>query len=899
MATVKPSSQLKRLAWFQAYDILTDALLQFRKNYPDNTERELFQLFYNDSEFRRTNLWIRKLNKFKKRYLDPIQIFASINNDKFNDESRTSLIKKYFGLLQTAEDFDTIDFTGCPTPPIVDLVSSRKLEHVDQIWKFFEKLQALKKNAIQKGTFRSAVSWYGVDLASFTTFLFWTNSSSFLPLDRNVTSLLEIYGKTSSPVKNENDYLALLELENSSLYRNITLMAIDTDHVNRLITSERDEIERYFGIKLTDSNRNLAESRNDFKIISIRPLRGCSAKYRKILTPGQYYYFYEDYTIWDDRIEYLPAKYTSIYNIKDIKVNVSAIAGKNGSGKSSLIELLTVSLNNIVIKYLNKKYTNNFVYEPGVLLELYFKSNGIYKVVINGNNIDFYKYDAHSDLLYLNPKKVRDFHLEDFFYSICVNHSQFALNENHLGSWIRSLFHKNDAYQTPVVLEPFREAGNIDVNVQEELLASRLLSNLLEREQEGDENSFRQLTPQLRAEKLKFFINTRKTAYLYKIKDKKLMGFDRLKDKEKCLEIVFNKFNIKGVSTSTANRNSVLSHAKLYILKKLVSISRNYLHYKEFFDERNIRLNNVDRFIDKLEQNRSHITYKLWQAVNFIKFRSIKINTDYTLEGLSSNIEEIIAMNEKQNFLTIELIPPSFLSYELTLTKRVPFHSLSSGEKQKIYGIQSILYHLRNINSVSENDNLICYPRVNIILDEIELYFHPELQRTFISDLLNSIKKIDLQRISGINISVVTHSPFILSDIPDFNILFLKSKDDLEPDDTLKTFGANIHELLINGFFMRNTIGDYALKKINEIISFHKMVSVIEDEKVDNLKTEYDKIKSEFRFIVENLGEEYIKKILENHLEKIEEKVNDNSFLNTKIHFFEKEIAKLKNKLND
>ena len=48
-----------------------------------------------------------------------------------------------------------------------------------------------------------------------------------------------------------------------------------------------------------------------------------------------------------------------------------------------------------------------------------------------------------------------------------------------MGDWIHSLFHKNDAYQTPIVIEPYRKKGDININRQEVLIKQRLVSNLL------------------------------------------------------------------------------------------------------------------------------------------------------------------------------------------------------------------------------------------------------------------------------------------------------------------------------------------------------------------------------------------------------------------------------------
>jgi hypothetical protein len=135
-----------------------------------------------------------------------------------------------------------------------------------------------------------------------------------------------------------------------------------------------------------------------------------------------------------------------------------------------------------------------------------------------------------------------------------------------------------------------------------------------------------------------------------------------------------------------------------------------------------------------------------------------------------------------------------------------------------------------NINSVEElkessEESYIHYKFINIVLDEIELYYHPDWQRKFVSELLEYIGKIspaNLKYIKALNISLLTHSPFILSDIPNSNILFLT--DIGEPriiTDEVKTFGANIHDLLKHSFFLKEgAIGAFAVNKINDTINF-------------------------------------------------------------------------------
>ena len=70
-----------------------------------------------------------------------------------------------------------------------------------------------------------------------------------------------------------------------------------------------------------------------------------------------------------------------------------------------------------------------------------------------------------------------------------------------------------------------------------------------------------------------------------------------------------------------------------------------------------------------------------------------------------------------------------------------------------------------------------CY---NLVIDEVELCFHPEYQRTFLRDLLRLLDRLEFN--SGeqyVNILLTTHSPFLLSDIPEGHILYMADEDDM------------------------------------------------------------------------------------------------------------------------
>ena len=174
-----------------------------------------------------------------------------------------------------------------------------------------------------------------------------------------------------------------------------------------------------------------------------------------------------------------------------------------------------------------------------------------------------------------------------------------------------------------------------------------------------------------------------------------------------------------------------------------------------------------------------------------------------------------------------DLVPPPIFDTKIMVkdnltNEEFPLAQLSSGERQLAYAVSTIIYHLRNLNSVPlknswEFPKRLKYRYANIILDEIELYFHPGYQRLFVDHLIRCLEKADLKEIMGINIMMVTHSPFILSDIPKSNVLFLKDgRPDFEMQEN--TFAANIHSMLRNGFFMEDgTMGEFAKNKVNDM----------------------------------------------------------------------------------
>lgn len=565
----------------------------------------------------------------------------------------------------------------------------------------------------------------------------------------------------------------------------------------------------------------------DFKIIALKPIAGCDKDRLKILTAGEFYFFYNNYSIDEnDRItkkEIVPEDF--FFNDKELHVNISAIVGKNGSGKSTVIELLFMALNNLACQ---QPLSQKLIYVNNIYVDIYFHSDSYYKIEAR-DKVKVYKYNRNTR----SAEPMHDFELKDFFYTIIVNYSHYAYNDTDLSfnkNWLFRLFHKNDGYQTPVVLNPYRRQGNININTENDLVKSRLIANLLKGDEDGYD--FKQLTPQLKA-----------TDLILKLKSdfrNKVLWEEEIKGQEKRKEITFldlkinHKKALQALNLYFKFRYRTLKSedfelATDYVIYKMVSIALKYDDYDGFFlkGQFNFDEERLKEFAKELYDDTSHITFKLRQTLNFLNYRHLELSSqELNLVKFTQKLQKLKPPAGFRKIDTIVLVPPPIFEVEIILKSSanakdsIDFNLLSSGEKQMIYSVSSLLYHLSNLDSVRNTKKRKAYRYVNIILEEIELYFHPEMQRNYIRDILISIKRIKLQNIKAVNICFVTHSPFILSDIPACNIMFLNELGKTELDRVpAQTFGGNIHELLGDVFFLREgLIGAFAKEKIQTII---------------------------------------------------------------------------------
>lgn len=166
-----------------------------------------------------------------------------------------------------------------------------------------------------------------------------------------------------------------------------------------------------------------------------------------------------------------------------------------------------------------------------------------------------------------------------------------------------------------------------------------------------------------------------------------------------------------------------------------------------------------------------------------------------------------------------------------------------------------------NIISVPEHIDRVKYYNVLAILDEVELCFHPEFQRVYINKLLGTIKRLSFNKVLGFHIILTTHSPFILSDIPESNILYLE--DGIRRNESHKfinPFSANINDILCQSFFLKTEgfIGEHAKHIIMSLSNYLEDNGIKNGNNNDDIKWD----KSSSKYVIDIIGEPLIKDIL-------------------------------------
>lgn len=283
---------------------------------------------------------------------------------------------------------------------------------------------------------------------------------------------------------------------------------------------------------------------------------------------------------------------------------------------------------------------------------------------------------------------------------------------------------------------------------------------------------------------------------------------------------------------SYEKRNALFSMIKqFYSSESSTSESSTWKSTYSFL--RNIKESN-DEYNNWLNNNKNQIRNKkslfYVDAEPYIKFM------DYLSEILNSEGAHILdryticiptsKMKKIQDFVNsyrkcVHIV--DFLSFSWGLSSGETLLLNQFGKLMHLFEKDDIGYYLpEDVNSKSIANNAV------IMLDEAEVSFHPEWQRVYFNAFLNFIERNICKHGTHVQLIIATHSPIILSDIPKQNTVFLKNdKSDARTIcvGNKETFAANIFSLYQNAFFMgESEIGAFAENKLCKLVKdIHKL----------------------------------------------------------------------------
>lgn len=266
--------------------------------------------------------------------------------------------------------------------------------------------------------------------------------------------------------------------------------------------------------------------------------------------------------------------------------------------------------------------------------------------------------------------------------------------------------------------------------------------------------------------------------------------------KEELINKTFNWLTV--IDTSCENT--------YYYVKKLEELKKIYNEfikiteevYEESFNMYNISIIergiNLLKFIDDFDILRIENT-------NYTFTASIKLNDEN--KDIIKEILYMISSTIDEHRL--------YFSYNFNGTQ------LSSGEESLLSMFSRINFATEEIMKINDSDEFEEKSKKKIksliiLLDEPDIYLHPEWQRTLLNYIFKYIKK----KFCDINIQLIvtSNSPILAGDIPRKDIVFLGNEEVGKEE----TFSKNLLSLFKETFFMKSVLGEFSTEKIKNII---------------------------------------------------------------------------------
>ncbi|AYJ44656.1 ATP-binding protein [Enterococcus casseliflavus] len=564
---------------------------------------------------------------------------------------------------------------------------------------------------------------------------------------------------------------------------------------------------------------------------------------------------------------------------------IYAIVGKNASGKTSLLQ--------DVINILEGDYDDDYI----VIFEKYLGENIDFHIISNKSNIQ------------IDGKKLVNIDTSIFY----EDHSSILLtnmvDDNELYEFTKNIFNLSKTYLID-------EAQDLYVFFNDEM--KRNIDFVIKYKNDINISRYMDLPEELR------FSLEIGDLFKYMVRESFIQNLIRLAYKKytstfmhQIINITSENLNKEFIEMVSHNNHMDYEEIANYfflnnekfdkIIEKIIEVLPDIISLKKK-EWISINSRNSKRNIDKSNKiQRSYETFSKDikqdaknNLVNNIFFNRLSYNNDYQV-----NLNQVTYFTDmlKEWSILLERYSDFEDKSEIFENKNLFFSGNSNvnavnelvnfKEELKYNWEDEITYSWRNLSS-GENAFLSIFSRLhevkhdlkkNILLfiDEGDMSFHPEWQQQWVYILTNILEKTFKDY--RFQIIVSTHSPFILSDLPNKNILLLGKSDNSDTHDLNLSFGSNIQELLAHNFFISSGMtGEFAKNKINNVVNNLLRNDTCADDLTESKK------------VINMIGEPLVrKKVHDLYIEKM----NNINNLEVRMNDLQKQIEELKGKLGE
>lgn len=333
-----------------------------------------------------------------------------------------------------------------------------------------------------------------------------------------------------------------------------------------------------------------------------------------------------------------------------------------------------------------------------------------------------------------------------------------------------------------------------------------------------------------------------------------LQNTDKYHEFDLAVVIAIIEYWIKGTQPCKSEGSQIIFDALSWLIEDKFSI---YVSENENGEYQILKSYILDFLKHLKEANLEHLSENLTidEIVNSIEF--IKQYANYGDDDIfrkdgCSCVDIPINDDFEANIDKIALLQKVFEDGDLVMAKKETrlrvfeldlfnskvgstYSTISDGERQFIHFASDMIFYLSDFEYCqTDTEKALIY-----LMDEPDNSLHPIWKKQLIDHAVSVCSTISASCTNtSVQLIFTTHSPFLLSDIPKQNIIFLDTDEEgsCKVVDGLKekkeTFGANIHTLLSDSFFMSDGLmGEFAKSKIDKAFELLNK-QVLEKEEV-------------------------------------------------------------------